>query len=257
MRFLQIARKDVSSFFNSWTGVLVSGFFFLISGIFFLVLVLEYGRISTEAVKNAYEGVSGLGLTRFVYGNFLGNMGMVLLFLVPLVSMRSLAEERKLETLELLYTYPLSDFQIVLGKYCSLLFIMIVLIVPTAIFSLLLQWLDGSLDWGPIASGYAGLLMLAAAYLALGLFISSLSENQISCAIVSFACLLTLWMLDWISGMSEGVWAVFFLVLSPTKHYREFTFGVIDISNVTYFVFFFAFFFFLTLRSVETRNWKG
>lgn len=252
-----IARKDLASYFNSWTGVIIFVFFFLMMGTFFILLLLNYSRISFDAARNTYEGVKGLGLTRFVFSSFFLNAGALLIFLVPLLSMRSIAEERKMQTLELLYTYPFSDFEIVWGKYLGMVWLFELLLLPTIAYLGVVHWLGGSLDWGPIAIGYLGFWLLGSAYLALGLFVSSLTESQVLSAIVSFACLIVFWILDWVVGVSDGWIAHFFAALSPLTHYREFTLGIIDLSHVVYFFFFHFYFLFLTLRSIETRNWKG
>ncbi len=254
---LVLARKDFESYVHSWAGVLVSVFFLLIAGIFFSFFVLGYAKISLEAAKGAYETVQGLGLTRFVFSSFFLNMGSLLIFWVPLLSMRAFAEERKQETLELLFTYPLSDFEIVWGKFLALLGFLKMLLLPTLVYVLILSKLGGDLDWGPVAIGYAGFLLLGSAYLSLGLFISSLADSQIVSAIVTFGCLLIFWILDWVAGVTDGFWAHFFSALSPLDHFREFTFGVLDLSHIAYFVFFHFYFLFLTLRSIETRHWKG
>ena len=252
-----LARKDFMSYFNSWTGALIAAFFLLISGIFFSVLVLSYAKISLNAARNAYEGVQGLGLTRFVFSSFFLNMGAVLIFLVPFLSMRSFAEERKQETLELLYTYPLSDFEIVWGKFLGLVWFFEALLLPTLVYFFLAYVLGGKLDWGPVLMGYLGFWFLSNAYFALGLFVSSITSSPVLSAIVSFAFLVIFWVLDWITGIADGKVAQFLAALSPLDHYQEFALGVLDLSNVMYFIFFNLFFLFLTLRSIETRNWKG
>lgn len=254
---LILARKDFVSYFRSWTGVLTFSFFLFIAGIFFSLLVVSYARLSVEVSRNAYENLLGLGLTRFIFSSFFLNLGTLLIFIVPMLSMRAFAEERRRETLELLYTYPFSDFEIVWGKFLGMVWFFELLILPTVIYLwLVLSW-GAFLDWGPIVMGYIGFWMLGNAYLALGLFISSISENQVVCAIVTFGCLLIFWMLDWVAGVTDGAWAHFFAALSPINHYREFTLGVLDLSNVTYFCFFHLYFLFLALRAVETRHWKG
>ena len=101
---LVIAKKDFDSYFYSWVGVLIFTVFFLIAGIFFCLLVVSYGKISDEVVRNAYEGVTGMKLTHFIYGSFFLNLGVVMMFLAPLIAMRIFSEERKNETLELLFT---------------------------------------------------------------------------------------------------------------------------------------------------------
>ena len=252
-----LARKDFESYFRSWVGVLVSVSFLLIAGIFFSLLILSYAKISLNAAKGAYEAVQGLGFTRFVFSSFFLNMGTLLIFLVPLLSMRAFAEERKQETLELLFTYPLSDFEIVWGKFLGMTCFLKMLLATTAVYVFITYKLGGDLDWGPILVGYVGFWLLANAYLSLGLFISSIADSQIVSAVVTFGCLLIFWILDWVGGVTDGFWAHFFSALSPLDHFREFTLGVFDLSHIVYFVFFHFYFIFLTLRAIETRNWKG
>ena len=252
-----LARKDLDAYLNSWMGTLTMIFFYIISGIFFALLVVNYSKLSLEAVRNTYQGLRGLGLTRFVFSSLFLNTSIVLMFLVPLLTMRAFAEERKLQTLELLYTYPLSDFDIVWGKYLAAVSFLILMILPTAGYLVIVLWLGGSFDWGPIAVSYLGFLLLGMAYLSLGIFISSLTDNQVVSAIVSFSSLVVFWILDWVASLADGIWAIFFALLSPLNHYREFTLGILDLSHIVYFVFFQFFFLFLTMRSIETRNWKG
>lgn len=252
-----LAQKEAGGFLRSWVGVFVFSFFYLIAGIFFALLVTGYGRISAESVRQGAEGIQGLGLTRFVFGSLFLNLSVVLFFLAPVMTMRSFAEERRLQTLELLYTYPFSDFEIVWGKFLGLVWIFELLFLPTLGYLLILHWLGGSLDWGPIITCYLGFWLLGNAFLALGLFISSLTESQVVSAFVTFALLIVFWMLDWAAGVSDGVWANFFKAFSPLTHYREFTLGILDLSHIVYFVFFHFYFLFLTLRSVESRNWKS
>lgn len=254
---IRLARREAGSFINSWTGVLLFVFFLLIAGIFFSLLVISYAQISKEAARNVYEGLRGLGLTRFVFGSFFLNLNIVLAFIVPILSMRVLAEEKRSGTLELLFTYPFSDFEIVWGKFLGLVWIFELLFLPTVAYLGVVHWLGGSLDWRPIAIGYLGFWLLGNAYLALGLFVSSLTESQVTSAVVTFACLLGFWVMDWAVNVSTGFWAHFFTMVSPLRHYREFALGILDLSHVVYFCFFNFFFLFLTLRSIETRNWKG
>ncbi len=254
---LILAKKDISHYFHSWMGVFVFAFFYLLAGAFFSLLVTSYAKISMEMPKEAYGALAGLGQTRFIFGSFFFNLSLVLMFLVPVISMRAVSEERKYQTLELLFTYPLSDFEIVAGKFLGLAGIFALLILPTAGYLGLVTWLGGKLDPGPVATCYFGFWLLGNAFLALGLFFSSLTENQIVSALATFSALLLFWMLDWVVHVTDGGWAQFFSALSPLAHYRDFTLGIIDLQNTVYFVFFTLYFLFLTLRSIETRNWKG
>jgi ABC-2 type transport system permease protein len=254
---LAVAKKDFFSYVNSWIGVFVLALFFVIAGLFFFFLVVSYARISMEASQDLYRNVRGLGLTQFVFSSFFLNMGAILIFFMPLLSMRSFAEERKYQTLELLFTYPLSDFEIIWGKYLAMLWFLGLMIIPTGLYLGLIVWLGGTLDWGPVLVGYLGFLLLANAYLALGLFVSAISENQVVSALITFGALTVFWIMDWMGGVTDGTMSHFFTAASPLRHYREFTLGILDLSHTAYFCFFYFYFLFLALRAVETRNWKG
>jgi ABC-2 type transport system permease protein len=159
---LILAQKDLASYFRSWVGTFLAAFFLLISGIFFAVLVISYAKISLDAQRTAFEGVQGLGLTRFIYSSFFLNLGAVMMFLVPMLTMRAIAEERRHDTLELLYTYPLSDAQIVMGKFLALSAFFIMLLLPTLIYTAVLKfWLFGFLAAGECLFGAWAFCVLA------------------------------------------------------------------------------------------------
>lgn len=252
-----IARKESSSFSRSWMGVLTYVFFYLLSGVFFALLVMSYARISLDSAEAAYENLEGLGLTRFVFSSWFLNMSAVLLFLVPVLSMRAFSEERRSQTYEFLFTYPLSDFDIVWGKFLGMIWIFEMLFLPSLGYLFLMHWLGGTFDWGPVLTGYLGFWLLGNAYLSIGIFVSSLTESHVVSALVTFSALIFFWVFDWTATLVGGTWSHIFSALSPLGHYRDFTLGILDLSHLVYFVFFHFFFLFLTLRSVETRNWKG
>lgn len=255
--FRALLKKDFTSYCRSWAGVLVLFVFLLISGIFFTLFVLSYSQLSMEAAQRAYEGIEGLSLTGFIMGAFYRNLGALFLFLSPLLSMRSFSEERRGRTLELLYTYPLGDFEIVLAKYLALLAQLALLFLPTFLYAALVGLLGSRLDTGVILCGALGFFLLAASFLSTGLFFSSLTENQIVAGALSFAFLMALWVLEWLSGFLPVPWSYWLGALTPFRHFRDFTLGILDLSDLVYFLCLSAFFLFLTLRVVETRNWKG
>lgn len=252
----QLAFKDFISCFHNWLGVLIFTFFYLIIGLFYVLFVLSYSRLSSEAAQQGYQAMEGIEMTQFVFGSFFLNLAVVLIFFIPLIAMRSFTEERRYHTLEIIFSYPLSDFDIVFGKFFGLILFLVSLILPTAGYLILFSSFGGYLDWGVLMSGYLGFLLLGSAFLSLGLFVSSLTENQVVSAIGTFGLLVLLWALDWASGVSDGKISQFLTEFSPLAHYREFALGVLDLSDVVYFLFFILYFLFLTLRSIEMRHWK-
>ena len=252
-----IVKKDFGSYSRSWVGVLGLSSFLLIAGTFFTLFLLGYSRLSFEAARKSYEGIEGLGPTGFVLGAFLLNLGIIFLFLTPLLAMRSLAEEKRMGTLELLYTFPLSDLEIVLGKYLSLLAQLFFLGLPTLIYAAILRTLGAKVEWGIVCSGLLGFFLLGATFLSAGLFFSSLTENQIISAGVTFLFLLGVWILEWAASFLPNPLGPRVSLLSPFVHYRDFPLGIVDFSDVAYFLVTILFFIFLTHRVVEARNWRG
>ncbi len=252
-----IARKEFSSCFHSWLGVMMSVLVLLVSGVFFVILVLNYAKISMNPQQYGLSNFSGINQTQFIFGSFFINISIMLLFLVPILTMRSFAEEKRGETLELMFTYPLSDFEIVAGKQLGIVWFFEILLLPLLGYIVIYRWIGGEIDWGPVLLGYLGFWLLGNAYLAAGVFISSLTKSPMVSAIGTFSLLLVFWIFDWVEGISSGVWAHIFTELSPLAHYRNFTIGILDVQDLVYFGFFFFYFLFLTLRSIETRNWKS
>ena len=252
-----ILKKDFASFYRSWVGVFVISAFLFISGIFFTLFLLGYSQLSIQAAGEAYEGIEGLSLTPFVMGAFLLNSGILFLFLAPLLAMRSLAEEKRVGTLELLYTYPLSDFEMVLGKYLALLAQLLLLFLPTLVYVIVIRALGPRVEAGIVLSGCLGFFLLGASFLAVGVFFSSLTENQILAASLTFTCLLAVWIFEWLAGLLPGAWGARAETLSPFVHFRYFPMGIVDLKDIAFFLCMISFFFFLSLRTVGARHWKA
>ncbi|HPW64924.1 MAG TPA: ABC transporter permease subunit, partial [Candidatus Omnitrophota bacterium] len=186
-----VAKKECSSLFHSWTGVFTGAFFFLVTGIFFTVLVLSYAKLSMDPrLAGSQTSFPNVSQTHYIFGSFFLNANVILLFLVPILTMRSFSEERKHETLELLFTYPLSDLEIVAGKLIGLIWFFEILLVPLAGYFLIFHLIGGELDWGPVISGFLGFWALGTAYLAAGVFVSTLTRNPMISAVGTFALLI-------------------------------------------------------------------
>jgi ABC-2 type transport system permease protein len=256
-KILAIARKEFSSCFHSWLGVMMAVLFLMISGIFFVILVLNYAKISMNPQQYGLSNFSGINQTQFIFGSFFSNISILLLFMVPILTMRSFSEEKRGETLELMFTYPLSDFEIVSGKQLGIIWFFEALLLPLLGYVAVYRWIGGEIDWGPVLLGFLGFWLLGNAYLAAGVFISSLTKSPMMSALGTFSLLLVFWVFDWVNEISSGAWARLFSELSPLSHYRNFTIGILDAQDLVYFGFFFFYFLFLALRSVETRNWKS
>ena len=233
---IAIAWKESKSYFSTPTAYIVGAMFLVLTGIFF---VFDITRPFADA------SVRG----------FITWAAFFIVFLSPLLTMRLLAEEQKLGTLELLLTSPVRDWEVVAGKYMASLLILIATIVPT-IYYVVLLYFFGNPDTGPLLSSYLGLFLFGAAALAVGLLASSLSSNQIVAAVVGMAVLLTLSNIDRVGNLVEGVTADVLNGASMNAHFLDFTRGIIDTSHIVYYLSLTAVFLFLAVRSLETRRWK-
>ena len=233
---LAIAWKESKSYFSTPTAYIVGAMFLVLTGIFFV------------------DDVTGRNPEASVRG-FVNWTSFFLLFLAPLLTMRLLAEEQKMGTLELLLTAPVRDWEVVMGKYLASLLTIVVTVALTLFYVFLLYWY-GDPDTGPILSSYLGLLLHGAAALAVGLLASSLSSNQIVAAVVGMSILLTLSFIDGVADLVSGVAAEVLDGLALDTHFTDFTRGVVDTGHILYYVSLAAVFLFLTVRSLETRRWR-
>ena len=233
---LAIASKEIKAYFLTPTAYVVGAMFLVLTGIFF---VFEVTSTFPEATVR--------GLVQW--------SSFFMLFLSPLLTMRLLAEEQKMGTLELLLTAPVRDWEVVMGKYLAALLTMVVTVLLTLYYVALLYWF-GDPDTWPVLSAYLGLLLYGAAAVAVGLLASALSSYQIVAAVVGTAVLLTLSFLDAVADLVTGVAAQVLTGLSMDSHLVDFNRGVMDGSNIVYYVSVTAVFLFATVRLLETRRWQ-
>ncbi len=236
MNTFNIAWKETKSYFGTPAAYIVGAMFLGLTGVFF---------VSEVTSPFAEAGVRGI----VEWASFF------IIFLAPLLTMRLLAEEQKLGTLELLLTSPVRDWEVVLGKYIAS-FLILAAIVAVTLYYVVLLYSFGDPDTGPVLSGYLGLLLYGAAALAIGLLGSSLSSNQIVAAVVGIAILLMLSFVNLIADIVTGIASEVFNGMSMNEHIVDFSRGVIDTSSVVFFLSLTAVFLFLTIRSLETRRWK-
>ena len=233
---LAITLKETKTYFGMPSAYIVGAMFLMLTGIFF---VFEITRPFSEAgVRELIEWAS-----------------FFTVFLAPLITMRLLAEEQKLGTLELLLTSPVREWEVIVGKYLSSLFVLLAIQAIT-LYYVLVIYIFGNPDTGPIISAYIGLVLHGATALSVGLLGSSLSSNQIVSAVLGTAVLLFFAFIDRVSGLADGAAAEFLNVLSMTSRLSDFTRGIVDTSHLVYFLSLIAIFIFLTIRSLETRRWK-
>lgn len=250
-----IIGKELRVYFSSPMAYVIISIFLLVNGFLFYNIVVYASNQSMQLMR-IQGSLPPININELVFRPVFHNMAIILLLTLPLLTMRLIAEEKKTKTIELLFTSPLSIIHIVLGKFLAALFILGLMLLLTGYMPALMAFY-GDLQWGPIFSGYLGLFLLGGVFLSLGLFASSLTENQIIAGFVGFGLTLLLWMMSWASqGSAQGFLGEVFSFLSIGEHYSHFIKGLIDTKNVVYLMSLIAVGLFLTHRVLDSHRWK-
>ena len=255
MKIWAIFKKEMRLYFTSPVAWVVFTIFLLIAGYFFYSIFAFFTLASMQSAMNPQMG-RDLNVTDSVMRPLFSNISVILLLLMPLVTMRLFAEERRSGTIELLLTYPVRDGAVLAGKYLAALGLYAMMIALTLLYPGIVVYF-ARLEWGPILTGYLGLLLMGATFIAVGVFASSLTENQIVAAITTFGALLIFWILGWSADYAGGTAGKVLQFLSILEHNDSFSKGVLDTKDVLYYLNFTVLALFLTLRSLEARRWKG
>jgi gliding motility-associated transport system permease protein len=253
-----IAGKELGAYFVSPIAYVVLTGFVVLTGWFFFNLLVQFNRmIGMYEMMQRPDIASQLNLNEMVMLPLLYNMTIVLLLMIPLITMRLFSEEKKLKTDELLLTSPISIHSIVLGKYLASLFFLLLMLCLTALYpGILFKYGQPAPELGPVVSGYLGLFLLGASFVAVGLFASSLTENQIVAAVVCFVTLLLFFVIGWPAETVGATSGKVLEYLSLIDHFAEFSKGLLDGQHVVYFLSFILFALFLTKRSIESTRWR-
>ena len=251
---LAIAQKEVKAYFESPIAYVFIGFFALLFGYFFIALLSFFNQQSMQMASMG--GDAALNINQQLITPLFLNTSVVVLFVLPTITMRTYSEEKRSGTIELLLTSPLTDFQIVIGKFLGALTLYAALLAVTFVHMGIL-FIFGKPEFWPVAMGYLGMLLMGGCFISVGLLISSLTKNQIVAAMVTFAVFLLLWVIDWISSFTSPMMQQVLTYLSITQHLDDFTKGVLDTKHLVYYLSFISFGLFLTARSVETERWRG
>jgi ABC-2 type transport system permease protein len=202
------------------------------------------------------QGPQAMNVNQQLIRPLLQNVTILVLFLMPMVTMRTYSEEKRSGTIELLLTSPVTDFQIIMGKFLGAVALYAIMLAVTLVH-LGLLFIYGNPEWKPILTAYIGLLLLGSCFISLGLLISSLTKNQIVAGMVTFAVFLMLWVITWIGSFSGPTVDKLTQYLSIIDHYDDFGKGVLDTTHVIYYLSFITFGLFLTAKSVDTERWRG
>ena len=255
MKIWAIFKKEMRLYFTSPVAWVVFTIFLLIGGYFFYSIFAFFTLASMQSAMNP-QMARDLNVTDSVMRPLFSNISVILLLLMPLVTMRLFAEERRSGTIELLLTFPVRDGAVLAGKYLAALVLYAIMIGLTLLYPGIVVYF-ARLEWGPVLTGYLGLLLMGATFIAVGVFASSLTENQIVAAITTFGALLIFWILGWSADYAGGAAGRVLQFLSILEHNDSFSKGVLDTKDVLYYVNFTVLALFLTSRSLEARRWKG
>ena len=250
-----VARKELRSYFMSPVAYVVIAMFLLIVGVLTYLAAVQASTVAMQQMQ--VKGViPELHVNELVFRPVFGNLAIILLLLLPMLTMRLFAEERKMRTLELLMTAPVTVSDMVLGKYLAAAVMFGGMVGLTGLTPLMLS-LFTDIEWVPLGAAYVGLFLMGALFLAVGLFASALTENQIIAVFVSFGILLLFWMMGWAAEALQGqpIGAVLFY-LSIADHFDPFVRGLIDSRDIVYYLTSIVFWIFLTHRVIESQRWR-
>ncbi len=253
---LIIAGKELAAFFVQPVAYVVMSVFLLLGGFFFFALLRRFDLVlQIYAAMQNPQVLEHLNLNSWVIEPMLHNLSIVLVILVPAITMRSFAEEKRTGTYELLLTAPIRTGEIVAGKFIAAALFVLIMIGLAAMFPLILI-LFGNPEIGVAFSGYLGLSFLAVGFVAVGLFTSSVTQNQIIAAISCFGVLLMLYVISWPAESGGAAFAGLLRYISLPEHFSRMVSGIIDTKDIVYFLSLIFVALFLTQRSVESARWR-
>jgi ABC-2 type transport system permease protein len=248
-----IAKRDFKAYFTSPIAYIVIAGFLVIMGWMFFFNLSHFNMQNMQYQQ--YNAGKGVSITDGIIRPLYGNMNVIFLFLLPFVTMRLFAEERKSHTIELLITSPVTLWQIVLGKFLSSFLLVAVMLGATVVYPVIL-FLTGNPDLGPIATSYLGTLLLASCYLSIGIFCSAMTENQIVAGALTFAAGLFFWLISWASQTAGPVWSDVLMHLSLISHYNNFGQGMLNTSDLVFYLSFIGLGLFLSHRVLDSFRWR-
>jgi len=249
---IAIAGKELRSYFASPIAYILIGFFLLPFGVFFYLYLASFVKQSLQAAQ--YGGA--MNVNQQVIRYVLQNASVIILFIMPMITMRTYSEEKRSGSIELLLTSPLTDVEIILGKFFGALGLYAALLAVTLLYMAIL-FVYGNPEWRPLVAGYLGLLLMGGAFISIGLLISSTTNNQIVAGVITFVVFLLFWIIGWFADTAGPTVGPITSWLSITEHFDDFSKGIIDTKHVLYYLSLITFGLFLTAKSVDTERWRG
>jgi ABC-2 type transport system permease protein len=252
---LAIAGKELRAYFASPLGYVLLGFWTFLYGFFFFNIMAFFVRQSMQVGQ--FGGGQAMNVNQQLLRPLIAqNLPILVLFFLPGITMRTYSEEKRSGTIELLLTSPLTDLQIIFGKFLGAMGLYATMLGVTLIHVGIL-FIYGQPEWKPIVTVYLGLLLLGGCFIAVGLFISSLTKNQIIAFVATFAVFLFLWIITWVGSFAGPTVDKLTQYLSIIDHFDDFGKGVLDTSHIIYYLSVITFGLFLTAKAVESERWRG
>lgn len=254
-----LVEKEWRHYFGSPIAYVALTIWTLLFGLFHVLIFRSFLLYSMRSSQQTeFGGGPKLSLNDLVIGHVLQNMAVVALFITPMLTMRLFAEEKKQGTLELLATAPITPMQIILGKFFGALSLFALMIAASLLnFVLLWQYATVAPEWKPVATGALGLLLLSACFIAVGLFVSTLTRNQIVAGTLTFGLLLGFWILGWLDDPTSGPVMRVIAYLGLLPHLDSLMKGVLDLKDIVFYVSFMVLGLFLAHQSLESQRWRA
>lgn len=255
-KFWALYKKELNVFFSMPVAYALITVFLVLSGYFFSQITGYYANFSMRSMNQYQRAMVDLSMVEGVFRPYFSNLLVILILMIPVLTMRMFSEEKREGTAELLFTFPVSDAAVVGAKFMSALTVYAAMLAGTlAGFAVLRS--ATAFEMLPVLSGFLGLILLGSGFIMLGIFISSLTESQLVAAVISFGVLLLFLVLPWLAQSAGPEAAKIINGLSVTNHFDSFSKGMLDTSDIIYCLNFTLLFFFLTLRVLETKHWRG
>ena len=249
-----IAKRDVNSFFNSPIFYVVTTVFLIIYSYIFINILSFFSMQSMQSAQFQQMGIA-LNINEIVIEPSFENMAVILLLIIPIITMRSFSEEKKSKTFRLLLSSPIHLKEIVLGKFLACMIVVMVMVLLSS-YSIGFLFMIAEPDIGPILTGYLGILLMAGCYISVGVFASSLTENQIVAAVVTFGFSLFMWVIGWGAQSADSATGQVLKYLSVIEHLDRFLKGMVETSDLAYYLTFIIFGLFLCHRVLDSSRWR-
>ncbi len=249
-----IAKRDLGSFFNSPIFYVVTTVFLIIYSFMFFNILNFFSFQSFQARQLQAMGMN-LNLNEMVIEPSLQNMSVILLMIIPIITMRSFADEKKMKTFRLLLSSPVHLREIILGKFLACMIVVAVMILISS-YSVGFLFLLGEPEPGPVVTGYLGVLLMAGCFVSVGIFASSLTDNQIVAAVLTFGFSLFMWVIGWGAQAAGSTTGQVLQYLSIVEHLDRFLKGLVDTSDLVYYLSFILFSLFLCHRVLDSNRWR-